>query len=229
LKWLKKTIYTKEWKFWLLCRHFYVCDQNHTIAHFLFNIFLSTKDLIAFDLTHFNISWPLSSICVFAKLKMYWPQNSCTINMLQCLLELASTTTSHVLVQICLMQMLRKKVYECNLEKYGFLSAHSCLATKTHCLCLLCSDSLSESYIVCELHMYRAQPQVNFWFRFFVLRSIREYLNILVHSLHNMSDADAEKKSIWMQFRKIWFSVSTFMSVHKTHCVCLLCSDSVIH
>ena len=32
-----------------------------------------------------------------------------------------------------------------------------------------------------------------------------------------------------MQFRKIWFFVSTFMSVHKTHCVCLLCRDTVIH
>ncbi len=148
-----------------MCRHFYVCDQNHTIAHFLFNIFLSTKDLIAFDFTHLNILWQLSSICVFAKLKMYWPQNSCTINMLQCLLELASTTTSHVLVQIC----------------------------------------------------------------FFVFMTMEEYLNILVHSLHNMSDADAEKKSIWMLFRKIWFFVSTFMSVHKTHCVCLLCRDTVIH
>jgi len=32
-----------------------------------------------------------------------------------------------------------------------------------------------------------------------------------------------------MLFRKIWFFVSTFMSVHKTHCVCLLCRDTVIH
>jgi hypothetical protein len=58
-------------------------------------------------------------------------------------------------------------------------------------------------------------------FQIFVFMSIT--FHRVVHIQHNRYDANDEKKLLKATFESM-FSVSTFMSGHKTHCVCYVCS-----
>jgi len=114
-----------------------------------------------------------------------------------------------------------KKLFTQKNGNFDYCAGIFLSVTKTHCVCLLCSDSLSESYIVCELHMYRAQPQAMFWFKFVLFMSMEEYLKILVLSLHYRSNANAQKKSIWRLFWKHGFlSAHSCLSTKLIVCVC---------